>query len=193
MASSSATGMPVSRPASEVLRGWDLGVAALVAYGLLTALLGIAVLVWPQATLYVIVLLFAIQVFVLGVVQIARAAAIPDLGGGTRALLAIGGALSLLIGLLVLRSPLQTLVVIALLFGAWWVLTGVFDIVSAFSGSAMSRGWSLLMGAISVIAGVIVLLQPEISLAVLIVVLSVWMIVYGVMTVVGAFILRRAL
>ena len=71
MASHSAAGTPLSRPSSEVLRSWDLGIAALVAYGVITALLGVAVLAWPQATLLVVVVLFAIQVFVFGIVQIA--------------------------------------------------------------------------------------------------------------------------
>jgi uncharacterized membrane protein HdeD (DUF308 family) len=43
------------------------------------------------------------------------------------------------------------------------------------------RGWNSVMGVISVLAGIIVLAIPGISLLVLAVVLSVWLVFFGVM------------
>jgi uncharacterized membrane protein HdeD (DUF308 family) len=52
------------------------------------------------------------------------------------------------------------------------------------------RGWTIFMGALSVVAGVVVLVYPGISLLTLAVVLGVWLLVYGAMEIVLAFRLR---
>jgi uncharacterized membrane protein HdeD (DUF308 family) len=77
-----------------------------------------------------------------------------------------------------------------------WVLTfgivnGAIEVFTALSHRAMrDRGWTILMGALSVVAGVVVLVYPGISLITLAVVLGVWLLVYGVMEIVLAFRLR---
>ena len=43
------------------------------------------------------------------------------------------------------------------------------------------RGWTMVMGVISVLAGLLVLVYPAISLLTLVVVLSVWLLVLGLM------------
>ena len=53
-----------------------------------------------------------------------------------------------------------------------------------------NRGWSAVMGILSIFAGIIVLAYPGISLLVLTVVLSVWLLFYGVMEITMAFRLR---
>jgi uncharacterized membrane protein HdeD (DUF308 family) len=53
-----------------------------------------------------------------------------------------------------------------------------------------NRGWSAVMGILSIFAGIIVLAYPGISLLVLAVVLSVWLLFYGVMEITLAFRLR---
>jgi uncharacterized membrane protein HdeD (DUF308 family) len=52
------------------------------------------------------------------------------------------------------------------------------------------RGWNAVMGILSVLAGLVVLSYPGISLLVLAVVLSVWLLVFGVMEVTLAFRIR---
>ena len=133
--------------------------------GVVMLLIGIAILVWPGASLLVVSWLFAITLLVNGIVQILRSIADSDAGGGRRVLFGLIGALSLLAGVLCLRSPLQTLAAIALLIGSWWIVSGVLTLISAVSGSTEgSRGWAAVVGVVSLIAGCVVLLQPGISL-----------------------------
>jgi uncharacterized membrane protein HdeD (DUF308 family) len=54
------------------------------------------------------------------------------------------------------------------------------------------RGWTGVMGAISVVAGLLVLVYPAISLLTLVIVLSVWLLVLGVMEITLAFRARSA-
>jgi len=158
--------------------------------GVVMVLIGIAILVWPGASLVIISWLFAISLLVNGIVSILRAVADTDSGGGMRVLFGLIGALSLLAGVLCLRSPLQTLVVIALVIGSWWLLSGVLGIIAAISGATEgSRGWAAAFGVLSVVAGFVVLLQPEMSLAALELTLGVSLIVLGIVMAIDA--LRR--
>lgn len=159
--------------------------------GLLTVGLGIAILVWPHVTVKAVAVLLAISFFGLGIVQIIRAVADVGAGGAARTVLGVSGALAVLLGFLVLRSPLQTVVVIALIVGAWWVIRGVLHIVEGAAGAAVNRGLNIALGVISVVAGAIVLLQPQLSLKVFAIVLGVWMVLYGVLLVISSILLSR--
>ncbi|MER2205624.1 MAG: DUF308 domain-containing protein, partial [Rhodococcus sp. (in: high G+C Gram-positive bacteria)] len=121
--------VPTEAETAESARRVLTGVTVLL--GVLTLGLGIAVLAWPDATLFVVAVVIAIQLFGFGIVQIIRSFADVTASGGTRTLVAISGALAVLLGFLVLRSPLQTVVLIALVIGAWWVFRGVLDLVDA--------------------------------------------------------------
>jgi uncharacterized membrane protein HdeD (DUF308 family) len=179
-----------SDPADMVARvgrhwGWVL------AFGIITLLTGIAALAWPGRTLVVVAVLFGVQLIVMGIFRFAGALASDDLTGGTRALLALLGALSLIIGLYAVRHVLITLLALALLLGIFWIVSGAVELFTALSHRQMrGRGWNAVMGIFSVLAGIVVLAYPGISLLVLAVVLSVWLLVFGAMQITLAFRLR---
>ena len=160
--------------------------------GAVMLLIGIGILVWPGASLVVVSWLFAITLLVNGIVQILRAIADSDAGGGMRVLFGLLGALSLLAGVLCLRSPLQTLAAIALLIGSWWIISGVLSLIGAVSGATEgSRGWAAVVGVVSVIAGFVVLLQPGISLLALEFTTGIALIILGIVVMVDAVISRN--
>ena len=65
------------------------------------------------------------------------------------------------------------------------------DIVGAIrSSGSHRRGWDLGLGLLSTLAGAFLLVNPEISLGVLVIVVSVWLFSYGFIAVVAAFVLR---
>lgn len=186
-ASSASTSDPVQDSLTRFGAHWG----ALLTLGAAMVALGVLALAMPGATLLALTVIVAVQLFVNGVFEIVQAFRSDEAGAGARTLYAVLGALSILVGLLVLRSPLQTLLVIGLLLGAWWLVIGVGEVVTAVSrGRQPDRWWRLLMGLLSVAAGIVVLLQPGISLLVLEVVMAVWLLAYGVMAAVAAFSLR---
>ena len=68
---------------------------------------------------------------------------------------------------------------------------GSVELFMALSHREMAnRGWSAVMGILSIFAGIIVLAYPGISLLVLAVVLSVWLLFYGVIEITLAFRIR---
>jgi uncharacterized membrane protein HdeD (DUF308 family) len=177
--------------ASDVLATIGRSWGWLMAFGVLTLLAGVAVLAWPGRTLIVVAVLFGVQLIVSGIFRFVAAFAADELTGGSRVLLAVLGVLSLIIGLYAVRHVLVTLLALALLLGIFWIVNGAMELFIALSHQEMAnRGWSAVTGIVSIIAGIIVLAYPGISLLVLAVVLSVWLLFYGVMEITLAFRLR---
>lgn len=166
--------------------GWFL------VYGVITMLAGIAALAWPGITLLVLAVLFGVQLIVSGVFRFVAALASEDLTGGTRVLLALLGVLSVIIGLWAVRHVLLTLLALVVLLGIFWVVNGAIEIFTALSPHRMvDRGWTALMGLLSVVAGVIVLAYPGLSLVGLAAILGVWLLIFGAMEITAAFRIRQ--
>jgi uncharacterized membrane protein HdeD (DUF308 family) len=160
-------------------------------FGIVTVVAGIATLVWPDKTLVVIAVIFGFQLVVTGIFRFVSAFAF-DMSGGSRVLMALLGALSLIIGLYALRHVLISVLALAVLLGIYWVVSGVTEVFSALSHKEMdARGWTILMGCLSVAAGLIILLYPGISLLVLATIVGVWLLIFGVGEIILAFQLRR--
>ena len=180
------TGMPAGM--SRLADHWGL----VLLYGLVTTGLGLVLAFWPGATLKVLAFLLAVELIVTGVLRIVGAVASTQVDGGIRALLGFAGALGVLVGLLVLRDPLRTLTAVGLLVGAWWVVSGVIDLVSALAGvGRRGRLANVVMGLVSVAAGTYLVLNPEITLPALVVVCCAWLFGYGGMAVIVALQLRK--
>jgi uncharacterized membrane protein HdeD (DUF308 family) len=168
--------------------GWVLG------FGIITLLAGIGVLAWPAETLLVIAVLFGCQLVIYGIYRFISAFTYDFLSGGMRALFAILGVLSLIVGLWSIRHAGLTLLTLAVLLGIFWIVNGTMEIFTAMTEGAglPGRGWTIAMGVLSVIAGLIVLADPGISLLTLAIVLGCWLLVFGIMEIASAFRLRSA-
>jgi uncharacterized membrane protein HdeD (DUF308 family) len=176
---------------ADVLAGIGRHWGWVLFFGIVTVLAGLFALVWPDRTLQVIAVLFGIQLVVAGIFRFVTALAVDEASGGTRVLLALLGVLSFIVGLYALRNVLVTIAALALLLGIFWIVNGVVETFTALSDRGMQgRGWAIFMGLLSIVAGVVVLVYPGISLATLAIVLGFWLIVFGVMEIVAAFRLR---
>jgi uncharacterized membrane protein HdeD (DUF308 family) len=91
-----------------------------------------------------------------------------------------------------LRHVDQTIAIIALLIGVFWVAGGTIEFISAIAHKGMpGRGWRIFMGLLGVIAGIVVLSYPGISLVTLAWIMGIWFVIYGVMEIVLAFQVRK--
>ena len=136
--------------------------------------------------------LFAIQMVATGALQLVAAFA-GDAGTGGRVLLGLLGALTILVGLLCLRAPLQTTVVIGLLIGATWVVGGIIGIFHAIEdGPRGDRGWRIASGLLFVVGGAVVLIYPGASLVTLVWLLGIVLLVTGVVLVAHGLFARRS-
>ena len=180
-----------SGDAADMLAGVGRHWGWVLAFGIITLLAGLLTLAWPGRTIVVVAVLFGIQLVVAGIFRFVAAFASDDESGGTRVLLALLGVLSFIVGLYALRHILITVAALALLLGIFWIVNGAVEAFTALSHRGMQgRGWTIFMGLLSVVAGVVVLVYPGISLATLAIVLGFWLLVYGIMEIVLAFRLR---
>src|SRR5580698_7905155 len=181
---------PAREPADMLARlgrhwGW------VFTYGVLTLLAGVFVIAWPGVTLLVLAVLFGVQLIVSGIFRFVASFASDDLTGGTRVLLALLGVLSIIVGLWAVRHVLLTLLALIVFHGIFWIVNGVIEIFTALAHRGMpQRGWTVAMGVLSVIAGIIVLAYPGLSLYGLAIILGIWLLIFGVMEMAAAFRLR---
>ncbi|MGD9531600.1 HdeD family acid-resistance protein [Pseudonocardia sp.] len=164
-----------------------------VAYGVLTVIAGILAVFWPAVTAVVLAVVFGIQLFILGIFRIVAAFAVPDTSTSTKIIGVLIGILAIIAGVICLRSPVGTAVILAIVVGAFWLVTGVMELIAGIAGRGeRSRTWAIVSGIIGIIAGIIVLANPVISAVTLAWVLGLFLIVHGVIAIVSAFSDRRA-
>jgi uncharacterized membrane protein HdeD (DUF308 family) len=165
--------------------------AWVLAFGIITLIVGVLVLGWPGRTVEVVAVLVGVQLIWAGIYRFVSAFAIDEARQGVRVLLALLGVLSFIVGLYALRHVLVTVQALALLLGIFWIVNGLIETFTALSHREMQgRGWTIVLGLLSIAAGVATLAYPGVSLTALAIVLGVWLVILGVMEVVLAVQLR---
>jgi uncharacterized membrane protein HdeD (DUF308 family) len=103
------------------------------------------------------------------------------------------GVLAIAFGVVAFLSPPATIAALVLLFGAWALVDGVFHIAGAIQDRSRTRSWwlAVLEGVVSIIAGVLALAFPAFAALSLLLIISAWSIVTGVVKVVMAIRLRE--
>ena len=120
----------------------------------------------------------------------------PDINTGTRALLFISGALSLVLGALAFRDLEQGYAtwLMAIWIGVGFVFAGVAEVAMAIEESGIpDRGWLIFTGVLSMIAGVAVLVWPFASISVLAIVVGTWLVILGIAEIVWALRAHKAI
>jgi uncharacterized membrane protein HdeD (DUF308 family) len=156
---------------------WLLGVAAAVT----SVVLGVMILVWPDATLLVGAALFGIWLIVHGIVDIVDAIMAKTDTGVARTLSALVGMLFVVAGVICLRNLAESVVIVATIVGITWLVGGILGLILALSSrySGNARMLVAVFGTISVIGGLVVLIWPAMTLLTLIYLTGIWLIILG--------------
>jgi len=158
--------------------------------GLISLGMGVLAISWPDKTVVVVAILFAIYLIVSGIFEIVRSFS-AGLTGGTRVLLLITGVLSVILGVFAIRSAtLNAVELLGIFVGIAFLFRGFASLFMGFD-SAEGRGWNIFFGLVMLIGGVVVLSQPALSLVTLAWVVGIWLIVIGIYEVIAAFIVRN--
>lgn len=175
---------------AEIGRHWGV----LLFMGLASIVLGIVIMVWPGKTVVVVAVLLAIYLVVMGIFEIIRGFG-RGLSGGNRALLFIGGALSLILGLFAFRgfrledSPLNAVWLLAVFIAVSFIFRGVSQLMMA-GESKDARGWNIFGGIVSLLLGIIILVTPG-DIVLLAWLAGIWLIIGGIFWVVGSFQVKK--
>jgi len=170
----------------------DLSWQASLVIGGISLILGLIVAFHPTGSLNVIAVLLGVLMIVSGIFQLVRA-----LGAEERSRVwpAIAAILFILGGIVLIRHLNLTLALIGLFIGFTWVIQGVAALLAGFSGHRYTgkvRWWPVVFGAISLIAGIVVVSTPVTSVTTLAVFIGIWFAVMGVFQIIDGWITRRA-
>ena len=158
--------------------------------GVLAIALGVAILAWPGISISVATIFFGVALLFTGIEQLFLGFTLRVHLIG-RLLLFVSGAAALIVGIMALTSLYEGWRILAIWIGVGFIFRGVATMSSAISDPTLpGRGWNIFVGAISLIAGVVVMAFPYDSLGTLALVVGVWLIVIGIMEVVTAFGIR---
>jgi len=105
-------------------------------------------------------------------------------------LILLEGIAAIIVGILLIAYPAATFSFMVVLLGIYWMISGLFKIISIFVDSAQ-WGLKLLIGILGIIAGIIVLQYPFVSSAtvawVFILILGIDGIIIGILALIQAF------
>jgi uncharacterized membrane protein HdeD (DUF308 family) len=162
--------------------------------GLLTIVVGAIVLAWPGPSILVASTLFGVYLLFSGLAELFLAFTLPR-SAAIRVMLFISGALSLVLAMLSFRhfGDAYAVLLLSLWIGIGFTFQGVTGVAAGISESDLpGRGWYVAAGIVSVLAGLVVLVWPFDSIAVLTLAAGIWLIVIGITQMVQAFQTRKA-
>jgi uncharacterized membrane protein HdeD (DUF308 family) len=103
--------------------------------------------------------------------------------------IALRGLIALIFGILVLAWPGVAIAILAIIFGAFVFVDGIFTLVAAvnYKAGAGRRTWLFIRGIAGIIVGLITFFWPAITALALVIIIAAWALVTGVMELVFAF------
>lgn len=103
-------------------------------------------------------------------------------------LVVLEGVFAVIIGLFLLFSPVVTTITLVQILGIFWILGGVLTLLSLLVDRE-NKGWKLLSGIMGILIGLAVFvypLSPFVVLAIFVIILGIWSILYGAIRLIWA-------
>jgi uncharacterized membrane protein HdeD (DUF308 family) len=167
-----------------VTRSWWL----FLILGVLWILFGMFVLSYNVGSLLALAVFAGITFVSTGVTQLVGASR----AEGWRWLHVVGGALSLLAGIVAFVWPGATLVVISVVLAWFLVFKGIVDVVTALADTGRAWWWvTLILGVLELLLGIWAAGYPGRSLFVFVNVVGIYAVFYGITEIFAAFEIRR--
>ena len=168
-------------PKDLMTAAWKL----LALRGAIAIVLGIILIVWPKATIVVLMVLIGLWALIDGIGLAAQVFA-KGASAGQRVFFGVMALVALFVALFAIFSPDKAATAITWLVGIWLLVRGLFELVGAFSSTISAPRWLLIVGALIDLAlGWLFVANPgkaAVGVAVVIGILSVaWGIVFVVL------------
>ena len=163
----------------------------LVLRGIISLVFGALALVFPGVTIAFAAIFFAAYLMLDGILAIAA---------GIRAAEAhrrwwpflLDGLVSLIAGILAFAWPDVTIVIMVALVAVWAIVSGLLMVMPALRlPRGSGRGWLLFSGGVSVLLGLVILIQPATGLFYIVLSIGIYAIAFGAGLVALGFHVRR--
>ena len=142
---------------AEIIHNWGW----FLAFGIGLALLGILAIVRAVTATVVSMLFFGWLLVIAAGIEIVQAIMVGKWAGLFQHWLS--AVLFGVIGILILWRPLVTAEILTLLMGAFFLVAGLFQLITPFVISLPDWGWHTLNGLITLLLGILVLAQWPVS------------------------------
>lgn len=158
-----------------------------------SVVLGAAVLAWPQETIGLAVACVGLYLLAVGLAQFVFAFGLQAHLTG-RILPLMSGVVAVALAVLSFLSIRDSVLLLAIWIGLGLTFRGVTTPFAALGDPTLpGRPWTVVMGVVSLVAGVVLLAAPILSLAPFAKVVGIWLVVIGSFEFATAFAVRRAL
>jgi|SRR4051812_21412176 len=168
----------------ESVRYWYLiGIS-----GLVSAVIGVLVLAYPDPSLKLLGVFLGIDLLLVGILMIVRGATDKDDQPGDFALMLLG-TLALIAGIVVIRNPGKSLVLLAMAFAIYLVVAGALALGRGIVNR--ERRWATIgRGVILIAVGTVIISWPDISLRTLAVLAGIGLVLQGAIEIGESLVLR---
>jgi len=157
--------------------------------GIAGVLLGFVVLSWRTETLYALTYFAGAVFLVVGFVHVVNIFVVPE----RRWLSLVSAIVFLAIGVIILVWPHITLFIVALLIALGFVMWGILELIVALSNTEAQYWWvHLIAGVVSLIIAIWAIRHPGTALNVLVILLGIWIMLWGAVEIIAAFVARNA-
>jgi uncharacterized membrane protein HdeD (DUF308 family) len=177
--------LPQPVDTAEMLRAWHLVAIS----GVVSLTVGVLVLAYPDPSIKLLGVFLGIDLLLGGVLLIVRGVSSRAGENGTPAL--VLGVLALIAGVVVIRNPGESLVLLVLAFAIYLIAAGALALAQAVA-IAEQRGALLVRGVVLIAAGTVIVAWPDISLTTLAVLCGIALCLRGALEIGEAFVLRSA-
>jgi uncharacterized membrane protein HdeD (DUF308 family) len=178
----------VDVPKDLMTAAWKL----LALRGAIAIVLGIVLIVWPKATIVVLMVLIGLWALIDGIGLAAQVFA-KGASTGQRVFFGVMALIALFVALFAIFSPDKAAAAITWVVGIWLLVRGAFELVGAFSSTISAPRWLLVLGALIDLAlGWVFVTHPGKSAVGVAVVIGILSVAWGIVFVVLALAARSA-
>ena len=101
------------------------------------------------------------------------------------------GVLLIVLGIWTLTTPLESYLMLSIVFAVGFFLSGVFEMIFALTNKHKSWGWSLALGILSIIIGLLLIMNPAISMVTLPFYVGFMLLFHSILGISSAYEMRR--
>jgi len=166
---------------------------SMIGLGVLSALVGIFVLFLPSFAATLFVVIAGISILILSGILLAEGLFIDTEGMSKWAVFGLG-IIGILIGLVAIVQPSWLILAAGIVFGIYLIIFGIAEVVVGMSihDDDMIRSVVIVMGVASIILGVLILLNPAMTIGILAWLIGLFLLIFGMIRVAHGFALRSA-
>jgi uncharacterized membrane protein HdeD (DUF308 family) len=159
---------------------------ALTIKGILSVIFGLIIFLSPGIGAIALAYYFGILAFIAGSFMVVGAvtnkASNPHWGWWL-----FEGVLDVIFGVIVISYPLMSIAIFILFIGVWAIFMGMAQVISFFTVSAKGKGLFLFGGIISIIFGILLILNPIFGAMSLTMLIGIFVLFYGIFAIMLSF------